>query len=171
MKKNVYVIWVESRLGHIDDDEEDMETEVQLYEIVDNLEKAQDEVLRLNKNNLDHWNIEFWYSEEPLISDTSRVSKEIYLTTPENYDYIMTLIDNNKKLGKEVERLNKLVHSLRESWLQEHQENIELQGKINKTIEGIKQQKLHKIQDTTGGLTYQEWQLLNMLEGGAKGWT
>ena len=54
MKKNVYVIWVESRLGHIDDDEEDMETEVQLYEIVDNLEKAQDEVLRLNKNNLDH---------------------------------------------------------------------------------------------------------------------
>lgn len=112
MKKNVYVIWVETRLGHIDDDEEDMETEVELYEIVDCLETAKKEILRLNTNNLDHWNVEFWYSEEPLIKDISEVGKEIYLTTPENYDYIMTLIDNNKKLGKEIERLNNILDTL-----------------------------------------------------------
>ena len=122
MKENVYVIWVETRLGHIDDNEEDMETEVELYEIVDCLETAKKEVLRLNQNNLDHWNVEFWYSEEPLIKDTSEVNKEIYLTTPENYDYIMTLIENNKKLGKEIERLNNNWNEL-EQWCLSQKEN------------------------------------------------
>lgn len=40
-------------------------------------------------------------------------TEEIYLKTPENYDYIMTLIENNKKLGKELEiRDRKMHHAL-----------------------------------------------------------
>ena len=141
MKKNVYVIWVETRLGYIDDDEEDMETEVELYEIVDCLETAQKEISRLNKNNLDHWNVEFWYSEEPLIKDTSEIGKEIYLTTPENYDYIMTLIENNKKLGKEIERLNNIIIKLRDENRNLLEDNMILR-KEKGSLEAIKSDNL-----------------------------
>ena len=40
-----------------------------------------------------------------------------------------------------------------------------LENIINKAIEYIEQQRLHKFQDTTGGLTYEERKLLDILKG------
>ena len=69
---------------------------------------------------------------EEYLQELEGVDKEIYLKTPENYDYIMTLIENNKKLGKELEyfknkssrqmveigRLNNIINEF-EKWLDE----------------------------------------------------
>ena len=44
-------------------------------------------------------------------------------------------------------------------------ETEELQDRIDKAIEYIENQQLHKFQDTTGGITYNERKLLEILKG------
>lgn len=58
------------------------------------------------------------------------------------------------KLYKSKEDQDELVEII------EYKNNI-----INKAIEYIEQQRLHKFQDTTGGLTYNERKLLDILKG------
>lgn len=42
---------------------------------------------------------------------------------------------------------------------------LDKEYRIDKAIEYIEQQKLHKFQDTTGGLNYEERKLLEILKG------
>ena len=64
-----------------------------------------------------------------------------------------------KRLVKEIEELKKINEQHRKI-------NGELRDTINKVREYITSQKLHKLQDTTGGLTYQEIKLLEILDKG-----
>ena len=64
-----------------------------------------------------------------------------------------------KRLVKEIEELKKINEQHRKT-------NGELRDTINKAKEYITSQKLHKFQDTTGGLTYQEIKLLEILDKG-----
>ena len=64
---------------------------------------------------------------------------------------------NDKKMKQVSENEDSAIKLLKE--------NVELKEIINKAREYIVNQKLHKFEDTTGGLTYNERKLLEILGG------
>lgn len=72
----------------------------------------------------------------------------------EELKYTISIVEHNQTIQSNINSYNKLA---------KHSE--ELEDRIDKAIEYIEQQKLHKFQDTTGGLTYEERKLLEILKG------
>ena len=66
-----------------------------------------------------------------------------------------------------VEQTNK-IENLTNDLEREKSQVKEYGTRLLKTIEYIEQQMLHKFQDTTGGLTYNERKLLDILKGDDK---
>lgn len=69
------------------------------------------------------------------------------------------------KQKQEIERLNERYNNLVEEHIDTITRNEDYRARIDKAIEYIENQKLHKFQDTTGGLTYNERKLLEILKG------
>ena len=63
------------------------------------------------------------------------------------------------------DKIMKQVSENEDSAIKLLKENVELKEIINKAREYIVNQKLHKFEDTTGGLTYNERKLLEILGG------
>lgn len=87
------------------------------------------------------------------IKHTIDLDKQIELLVKDDERNQQTII----KQSEEIERLQDMDKILRN-------ENINLKLRINKAREYIVNQKLHKIADTTGGLTYEERKLLEILD-------
>lgn len=64
----------------------------------------------------------------------------------------------------EIERLNNKVEELMTLYTTERYVKEDYKAIIKEVREYITTQKLHKFQDTTGGLTYQERKLLEILD-------
>lgn len=83
-------------------------------------------------------------------------------------DMILTFQVGNSS----VERIVKMIKENRKEIKRLTAESTEWESKfydearkVDKAIEYIEQQRLHKFQDTTGGLTYNERKLLDILKG------
>lgn len=68
---------------------------------------------------------------------------------------------------EEIERLTKRLEESQLAFLQVNKDKQRLENIIKKVKEYITSQKLHKFQDTTGGLTYEERKLLEILDKGS----
>ena len=86
----------------------------------------------------------------------------------------LELIEEINNREDEIERLNNKIQDLQADYGNKAQverdllkeENKRLNNIIKEVREYITSQKLHKCQDTTGGLTYQEIKLLEILDKG-----
>lgn len=72
---------------------------------------------------------------------------------------------NDIQKDKEIERLKEEVEEWKHNATRINNENNKLRYIIKEAREYIVSQKLHKIIDTTGGLTYEERKLLEILRG------
>jgi hypothetical protein len=80
-------------------------------------------------------------------------------------DTTFSINDNGEMVGEfTLKRINMIGDIL----TQQYKEIERLENIIKEVREYITSQKLHKIQDTTGALTYQEIKLLEILDKGDK---